>query len=246
MVERVASVRLLTWLLATTALVTALVEALNWWLAEDAGYGLFIRTGWALLRSLGFLILIRQVRRGRAGAAPFALILSVTTVFALGRLIVPREGYPHPAGVAGFAAVVALCTAVSFLLYRSPITGQRKPAQGWLLAARVAAFSFSPLMLVACLVAFGRVFEGRWEALPAVVLWFVAGITTSYVVLFATFFLMRGKGWARPLLIAMTLLVLLIQLPLCWWLLGADGLIRDGGPVVVAALLVVRGLRRSG
>ena len=73
-----------------------------------------------MLRSLGFLLLIGNVRRGRTVARPFGLILAVTTVFAVGRLIVPRQGVPPLPGLLGFALLTALCVAVVWLLYRSP------------------------------------------------------------------------------------------------------------------------------
>ena len=37
----------------------------------------------------------------------------------------------------------------------------------------------------------------------------------------------------------------IVSLPLSWWLLGVDGLVRDGGPLVVAALLALYALRRA-
>jgi hypothetical protein len=259
--------RALSRLLAATALATVVVEILNWVYAPEGGFGLAVRTGWALLRSIGFLVLIWHVRAGRAGARPFGLILAITTVFAVGRLVVPRHGAPALPGVVGFAALVALCAAVVVLLYRSPgvaahlsrqpsrvvITrdglrrepSRRPPVSGWLLTARVAAFTYSPLMLVPSLVAIGRIFDGRIEAVPAVVVWFVAGIAASYVVLFLMLFLLRGHRWARWLLVTTTVAVLLIDLPLCWWLLGLDGLIRDGGPLVAAAALALYGLWRT-
>jgi hypothetical protein len=261
-------VRALTGLLAATAAATVVVEVLNWAYAPEGGYGLAVRTSWALLRSIGFLLLIWHVRAGRAGARPFGLILAVTTVFAVGRLVVPRSGAPAPAGVIGFAALVVLCAAVVGLLYRSAevsaylsrpqtrlmvgrngITRQpvrpRPAVSGWLLTARVSAFTYSPLMLVPAFVAIGTIFDGRLAAVPAVVVWLAAGIAVSYAVLFASFFLLRGRRWARGMLIVVTVLVLLVDLPLCLWLLGLDGLIRDGGPLVVAAGLAMYGLWRS-
>ena len=71
------------------------------------------------------------------------------------------------------------------------------------------------------------------------------GIAASYAVLFCTAFLMRGKDWARGLLVVVTVAVLAVDLPLCWWLLGVDGLIRDGGPLLAAAGLALYGLRRA-
>jgi hypothetical protein len=265
-----ASVRVLSWLLAVTAVATAAVEWLNWWYAPEGGYSLAVRTGWALLRSLGFLILIWHVRRGRAGAPPFGLILAVTTIFSVARLVVPKQGMPALPGVLGFTFVTLLCLVVVTLLYRlqalqehlsrhptrpvltreglvwRPVPPRQPAVPGWLLTARVAAFTYSPLMLVACVIALGAVFDGELAAVPVLVVWFVAGFVTSYAVLFTTFFLMRGRPWARVLLVLLTLAVLALDLPLCWVLLGTDGLIRDGGPLAVAAALTLYGLWRAG
>lgn len=266
---RPAAVRVLTALLAVTALATAAVEWLNWYYAEDGGYALFVRTGWALLRSLLFLVLIFHLWRGRQGAAPFGLILAVTTVFSVARLVVPKQGYPALPGIAGFAVVLLLCLGVVLLLYRSasvrayldrPRTRwwigrdgiQRRPVEarphvpGWVLTTRVAVFSYSALMLVACVVSVGLVFDGRPAVLPVIVAWFVFALVVSYVALFLSIFLVKGKRWARVLLVALTLVVLVVHLALCALLLGADGLVRDGGPLLVAALLALWGLWRAG
>ncbi|MFG1897412.1 hypothetical protein ACGFIP_25710 [Micromonospora zamorensis] len=268
-VRRPSAVRVLTILLATTAAATVVVELLNWWYAPEQGFGLAVRTGWAMLRSFGFLLLIGHVRKGRTVARPFGLILAVTTIFAVGRLIVPRQGVPPLPGLLGFAILTALCAAVVWLLYRSTAlaghlvrhrprlvidragiswreTPPRRPqASAWLLTSRVAAFTYSPLMLVPALVAGGSILDGRLTAVPAVLLWFGAGIAASYAVLFCTAFLMRGKDWARGLLVVVTVAVLAVDLPLCWWLLGVDGLVRDGGPLLAAAGLALYGLRRA-
>jgi hypothetical protein len=260
-------VRVLNWLLAATAAATVAVEILNWAYAPEGGYGLAVRTSWALLRSIGFLLLIWHLRAGRSGARAFGLILAVTTVFAVGRLVVPRSGAPALPGVIGFGLLVALCVAVVVLLHRPGVgdylsrpqtrlvlsrgglTRQpvrpRQPVSSWLLTARVAAFAYGPLMLVSALVAVGTIFDGRVGAVPAVLLWIAAGFVTTYAVLFATIFLIRGARWARGFLMVITVLVLLVDLPLCWWLLGVDGLIRDGGPLVVAAGLAAYALRRA-
>lgn len=100
-------------------------------------------------------------------------------------------------------------------------------------------------MLVPALVAGGAILDDRLSAVPAVLFWFGAGIAASYAVLFCTAFLMRGKDWARGLLVVVTLAVLAVDLPLCWWLLGVDGLIRDGAPLLAAAALALYGLRRA-
>ncbi|RKN43439.1 hypothetical protein [Micromonospora endolithica] len=268
-VRRPSAVRALTALLATTAAATVVVELLNWVYAPEQGFALAVRTGWALLRSLGFLLLIGHVRRGRTLARPFGLILAVTTVFAVARLIVPRQGVPPLPGLLGFAVLTALCVAVVWLLYRSSAlaahlvrhrprlvidargiswreTPPRRPeANAWLLTARVAAFTYSPLMLVPALVATGEVRGDRLAALPAVLFWFGAGIAASYAVLLCTAFLLRGRRWAARGLVVVTLLVLAVDLPLCWWLLGLDGLVRDGAPLVTAAALTFYALRRA-
>ncbi|MFC4148360.1 hypothetical protein ACFO0M_19075 [Micromonospora mangrovi] len=268
-VRRPSAVRALTTLLAVTAAATVVVELLNYWYAPEQEFGLAVRTGWAMLRSLGFLVLIGHVNRGRTVAKPFGLILAVTTVFAVGRLVVPREGVPALPGLLGFGLLTALCVAVVTLLYRSEAVGghlvrhrkslvveggtiswrevapKRPPVTGWLLTSRVAAFTYSPLMLVPALIAGGSILDGQLSAVPAVLFWFVAGIAVSYLVLFCTAFLMRGRPWARRLLVMITLGVLAVDLPLCWWLLGLDGLIRDGGPLLTAALLALYALHRA-
>lgn len=268
-VRRPSAVRALTTLLAVTAAATVVVELLNYWYAPEQEFGLAVRTGWAMLRSLGFLLLIGHVNKGRVGARPFGLILAVTTIFAVGRLIVPRQGVPALPGLVGFAVLTALCVAVVVLLYRSDairahlvrhrkglvveggtiawreVAPKRPQANGWLLTARVAAFTYSPLMLLPALVATGAVLDGRLSAVPAVILWFGAGIAVSYAVLFCTAFLLRDKAWARKALVTVTLGVLAIDLPLCWWLLGVDGLIRDGAPLVTAAALTLWSLNRA-
>ncbi|TBL35110.1 MULTISPECIES: hypothetical protein [unclassified Micromonospora] len=268
-VRRPSAVRALTALLAVTAAATVVVEVLNWWYAPEQGFGLAVRTGWAMLRSFGFLLLIGHVRRGRAVARPLGLILAITTVFAVGRLIVPRQGVPSLPGLLGFALLTALCATVVWLLYRSPAiaghlvrhrsrlvidrsgiswreTPPRRPeTNAWLLTSRVAAFTYSPLMLVPALVATAGIVDGRLIAVPAVLFWLGAGIATSYLVLFCTAFLLRGKRWAGTLLVVVSVAVLAVDLPLCWWLLGVDGLVRDGAPLVAAAVLAVYGVRRA-
>jgi hypothetical protein len=203
------------------------------------------------------LILIWHVRRARAAAKPLGLILAVTTLFAVGRLVVPREGLPALPGLAGFGVLTVLCVAVVVLLYRHPAlvrhpnrlvftraglawqeAAPRRRLSGWLITARVSAFTYSPLMLVPAVIAVGELGD-RPEWLLAVLFWLAAGIGASYVVLLTTFFLLRGKPWARRLLLWETAFVLLIHLPLCYLLLGVDGLIRDGSPLVAAAALTV-------
>jgi hypothetical protein len=257
------TVRILVALLYGTAAATVAVEILNWVYAPEQGFALAVRTGWALLRSLGFLVLVWHVRHGRAGAKPFGLILAVTTVFAVGRLVVPRAGVPPLPGIVGFAVLTALCAAVVWLLYRAPTlqghlvrhpgrlvidkrgiewqeTRPRRPqAMGWLLTTRVAVYTYTPLMLVPALASVGAT---GVRAAPLLVLWFVLAFVFGNVVLFATIFLMRGQAWPRPVLVIITAGVLKISLPLCWFFLGVDGLIRDGAPLVVAAGIALAGL----
>jgi hypothetical protein len=227
---------------------------------------LAVRTGWALLRSLGFLILVWHVRRGRAGAKPFGLILAITTIFAVGRLIVPRAGVPPLPGLVGFAVLTALCLAVVWLLYRAPTlqehlvrhpgrlvvdkrgvgweeTPPRRPqTAAWLMTTRIAVFTYAPLMLVPALASIG---EARAATAPLLVLWFVVAILLGNVLLFATIFLMRGKAWPRAVLVLITFGVLAVSLPLCWLFLGLDGLVRDGAPLVAAATVALVGLART-
>lgn len=268
-VRRPSAVRALTVLLYATAVATVAVDLLNWWYAPEQGFGLAVRTGWALLRAFGFVLLVGHVRSGRTLARPLGLILVVTTVFAVGRLVVPRQGVPPLPGIAGFVVLGVLCVAVLWLLYRSPAVAghltrhrgrlvidrqgiswretppRRPPVVGWLLTARVAAFTYAPLMLVPCLVAGGTILDGRLSAVPAVLFWFGFALATSYAVLFCTFFLLRGRRWAGGLLVLVTLVVLAVDLPLCWWLLGVDGLVRDGAPLATAAGLALYGLWRG-
>jgi hypothetical protein len=265
---RPGPVRVLTWLLVATAAATVVVEVLNFWYAPEHGWGLGVRTAWALARTLGWLILIWHVRRARALARPLGLILAITTIFAVGRLVVPPTGRPPLPGLIGFAVLTALCVTVVVLLYRHPgvqahltrhpnrivltkdgIAWQeaapRRPAiGGWLLTARVASFTLSPLMLVPAAVSVGEL-SSRPQWILAVIFWFAAGIAVAYAVALNTYFLLRGKAWARSLLIWLTLTALTVDLPLCGILLGTDGLVRDGAPVVAAAILTFFSLWRA-
>ncbi len=258
----------LTTLLVATAAATVVVEVLNYWYAPEHGFGLAVRTGWALLRTLGWLLLIRQVRRSRAVARPLGLILAVTTVFAVGRLVVPRSGLPPLPGVLGFAVLLILCVTVVALLYRHPVVRdhlvrhpnrlvltrqglriqeaapRRAPVTGWLLTARIASFTYSPLILVPCLISFAEV-PARPQWLLAVMFWLVLGIGVSYAVLLGTYFLLRGRPGARRFLGWLTVFVLAWDLPLCYFLLGVDGLIRDGAPLLAAAVLTWYALHRA-
>ena len=257
-------VRVLTALLVATAAATVVVEVLNFWYAPEHGVGFAVRTAWAFARTLGWLILIGQVRRARATAQPLSLILTMTTLFAVGRLIVPPSGRPPLPGLIGFAVLTLLCLTVVTLLYRHPaidahLTHQPRrpvltreglsfreapPSDPWVLTARLASFSYSPLMLVPALAAAGTL-RHRLEWTLAVIFWILAGIAVSYVALLSAILIRRGSHRARTTLIWVTLLVLAFDLPLCHLLLGRDGLIRDGAPLVVAAALTLYALRRT-
>jgi hypothetical protein len=266
---RPRAVRAATALLIATAAATVGVELLTFWYGPEHGYGLAIRTGWAVLRTLGWLVLIWQVRRARATAKPLSVILAITTVFAVGRLVVPASGLPALPAVLGFATLVALCVAVVVTLYRHPAVRdhlvrypkrivltrdglsmtdappKRGTLTGWAMTARVVAFTYSPLILVPCLISFGELRE-RPQWLLAVLFWLAVGIGISYAVLLATIFLRNGKPGARRALGWITLFALVVDLPLCYVLLGVDGLVRDGAPLVAAALLATYSLWRAG
>jgi hypothetical protein len=109
----------------------------------------------------------------------------------------------------------------------------------------VASLSYGPLMLVAAAVAVGQVFTGRIATLPLVVMWFVAGFVVTYATLLLGFFLVQGKRWATKTLVVMSVVVTVMDLLLCWLLLGTDGLLRDGGPLLFAALLTLLALARA-
>jgi hypothetical protein len=257
-------VRVLTALLIATAAATVVVEVLNFRYAPDHGVGFGVRTAWALARTLGWLVLISQVRRARATAKPLSLILTMTTLFAVGRLIVPSSGRPPLPGLIGFGVLTVLCLTVVILLYRHPavdahLTHQPRrpvltreglsfreapPGDPWVLTARLASFSYSPLMLVPALIAAGTL-RHRLEWTLAVVFWILAGIAVSYVALLSAIFIRRGSHRARMTLTWVTLMVLAFDLPLCRILLGLDGLIRDGAPLVVAAALTLYALWRT-
>ncbi|WP_432828134.1 hypothetical protein [Dactylosporangium sp. CA-092794] len=245
-------------LLLVTALATVAVDVVNLHYAAEAGLGLAVRTVWAVLRAIGFLFLMREVRFGRLTARPLGLILAVTTVFASARLVQPKEGALLPRGpvVVGLLVVAALCSAVVWQLFRSPgieahLT-RRKPRRvvpPWVLTARVAALSYSALMFVPCLVALGSLFDAprlRPElSVPLVISWFALSLAVGLAAGIISFVALFGHSWARLVLVAISLLVLLVQPALCYLLLGYDGLLRDGIPMVLAALLCLYGLARS-
>jgi hypothetical protein len=250
--------RRLRWLILVTAAATVLVDIANLAYSPDAGFGLAVRTVWALLRALGFLVLMRAVRFGRLGARPFGLILAATTVFAVARLTQPREHGFLPAWqiLAGLVVLTVLCGLIVWMLYRSPAIDAhltRRPSRRrvppWVLTARVAALSYAPLLLVPCLVAVGTLFDtprlNRALAAPLVVAWLAAAVVVGTLTSLVSYGVLFGKRWARVLLAALSVLVLLALPALCWLLLGWDGLVRDAAPLVFSSLLCLYALRRS-
>jgi hypothetical protein len=246
-------------LILITAVAVVLVEAINLQTVDEPGFSLFVRSSWALLRVLGFLLLMRAVRYGRAAARPFGLILAITTVFAVARLASPREGGILPASTVliGFAVLAVLCAAVVWQLFRSPAVGEhlaarpvRRHVPVWVLTARVAVLAYGALLLVPFLVALGTAFGGdRRQSLPATVLllgvWFGLFLAVGFVIPFGSFFVVVGKGWARWLIGTLSVVVLVAQPLLCFALLGYDGLLRDGVPMILTAMLGLYALHRS-
>jgi len=245
-------------LIMLTAVTVVVVEAVNLQFATEATFALITRTAWALLRVIGFLVLLRAVRFGRASARPFGLILAVTTVFAVARLASPRSGDllpPWPV-IISFIVLAVLCGALVWLLYRSPDIDAhlsarpiRRHVPGWVLTARVAALTYGALLLVPFVVAVGAtVSEPRLPvpvAVPLLGTWLLLILVIGYLAPLGTFFLLRGKGWARWLTGGAGTVVLVVGPLLCWLLLGPDGLIRDGAPLAVTAVLGLWALYRS-
>jgi hypothetical protein len=252
------AVRRLRTLVLLTAAATVLVDLVNLEYAPEAGFDLAVRTVWALLRALGFLFLMRTIRYGRLISRPFGLILAATTVFAVGRLVVPRDGGlvpPRPVLI-GFGVLFVLCATVMWLLFRSPaiaahltrVSRFRQPPV-WVLTARVAGLSLSALLLVPCLVAFGTLSDKPKAALPvavpATIGWLLASLALGLVVPWIMIFVILGKRWARVIMALIALVVLATGPVLCWWLLGIDGLLRDGVPLVIAGVATLYGLWAS-
>jgi hypothetical protein len=252
------AVRRLRMLVALTAVATVVVDLVNLEYAHDAGFALGVRTVWALLRALGFLFLMRTIRYGRLISRPFGLILAATTVFAVGRLVVPRAGslMPDWPVLVGFAVLAVLCGAVIWQLFRSPEIDAHLQRRSrfrqippWVLTARVAGLSLSALLLVPCLVAIGTLFDEprvpRAVGIPVVLGWLVGALFLGFVVPWIMIFVILGKRWARGVLALVGFAVLAVGPLLCWWLLGLDGLLRDGVPLIIAAVVCLYGLRAS-
>jgi hypothetical protein len=252
------AVRRLRMLVLVTAAATIAVDLVNLEYAREAGVALTVRTIWALLRALGFLFLMRTIRYGRVISRPFGLLLAATTVFAVGRLVVPRRGglLPDWPVLAGFGVLAVLCAAVIWMLFRSPAIAEhltrrspRRPIPVWVLTARVAGLSYSALLLVPCLVAAGTLLdEPRVPppvAVPVVLGWFVLALFLGFVVPWVMIFVLLGHRWARAVLAVVSVGVLTAGPVLCYWLLGIDGLLRDGVPLMIAAVVCLYGLVAS-
>lgn len=246
-------------LIGLTASTVVVVEAINVLAADEPGFSLFVRSGWALLRVIAFLVLLRAVRWGRQAARPFGLILAITTVFAVARLAEPRQGslVPPVEVVVGFVVLALLCGAMVALLYKSAAIDEhlstrpmRRHIPGWVLTARMALLSYAALTLVPLLVACGTVFsDDRRLSMAATLALLGGGFALFFVLLmvapFSSFLVVVGKAWARVLAGSLGVVVLAFQPLLCYLLLGPDGLLRDGVPLVVTAVLGLVALHRS-
>jgi hypothetical protein len=245
-------------LILVTAGATVLVDLINLEYAAEAGFGLVVRTVWALLRAIGFLFLMREVRFGRGAARPLGLILAATTVFASARLVQPRQRsyLPEWPVIGGVVLLTVLCGLIVWRLFRSGEVADhlshrpaRRSLSGWVVTARVAALTYGPLLLVPGLVALGTLFDEprlpMRSAVPLVLVWLTGAFVLTLVTSLVSFLTLFGKRWARCLLAAIGVLVLVLQPALCWLLLGLDGLIRDGLPMLVAAGLGLYALYRS-
>jgi hypothetical protein len=253
----VASRRLRT-LIVITALTVIVVESLNILSVDEPGFSLFIRSMWAALRVIGFLFLMRAVRFGRAAAKPFGLILAVTTVFAVARLAEPREGtlVPPFAVVIGFVVLLVECTAIVVMLYKSSAVHEhlsarpvRRHIPGWVLTARVAVLAYAALVLIPFLVAVGTLFgDSRLPltvAVPIMGGWLFLFLVLTFIVPLSSFFVVLGKGWARWVIGSVSIIVMVAQPLFCYALLGLDGLLRDGVPLIITALIGLVALHRS-
>ena len=245
-------------LIALTAAVVVVVEAANLLTTDEPGTALYVRTMWALLRVIGFLFLMRAVRWGRAAARPFGLILAVTTVFAVARLASPRSGslLPPVLVIVGFAVLAVLCGLIVWMLYRSPAIQDhlatrpvRRHIPGWVLTARVAVLAYGVLLLVPFLVAVGTAFSEPRQPVPVtialLVIWFALFLVVAFVIPLASFLVVMGKRWARWVVAVVSVALLVAQPFLCFALLGLDGLVRDGVPMMIIILVGLYALHRS-
>jgi hypothetical protein len=251
-----AASRALRALILATAIATVLVDLANLHYAAEAGWALGVRTVWALARAIGFLFLMRAVRFGRMSAKPFGLILAATTVFAVFRLAQPKSGrlLPPIPVLIGMVVLTALCAAIVWLLYRSDAVHEhlsarqaRRHLDPWALTARVAALAFSALLIVPFLVAISAVYHHRAGVLgpPLLTVWGALCLVVTFVVPLSSLFVLYAKGWARWIIGLLSAFLMVVQPVLCYLVLGIDGLIRDGVPMVVATAVALHALYRS-
>ena len=243
-------------LIFVTAVATVVVDLGNLHYADSGGWSLAVRTVWALARAVGFLFLARAVRYGRMSAKPFGLILAATTVFAVFRLAEPKSGHLLPPGpvIAGVLALILLCGAIVALLYRSDAVHEhlsarqaRRHLDPWALTARVAALAYTALLVVPFLVAIGAVLHDRAGPLgPALItVWAGLCVVTAAVVPVSSLLVLYANRLARFFLGLFSVFLMIAQPVLCVLLLGRDGLVRDGAPMVLATLVALHALWRS-
>ena len=77
------------------------------------------------------------------------------------------------------------------------------------------------------------------------VLWTMLFVLVGLVLPLGSFFVLLGKTWARWLLGLVSVVVLVLQPPLCYAVLGPDGLLRDGVPLILTTVVALLALFRS-
>jgi hypothetical protein len=157
----------------------------------------------------------------------------------------------------GFGVLAVLCGTLVTLLYRSPAVAQhlehrpvRRHVPAFVLTVRVAALSYAALVAVPLLVGVGTLGgdQRRYPLTSTVLLLAVWAALLAVLVLVmgpASAFLVFGKSWARWVVGILTVVVLVLQPLLCYLVLGVDGLLRDGAPLVVTAVAGLVALHRS-
>jgi hypothetical protein len=158
--------------------------------------------------------------------------------------------------VVSFFVLAGLCALMVWLLYRSDAVHQhlsgrpvRRHIPPWVLTVRVAAVTYAALLSVPFIVAVGSAFTDPRLPLAATVLllavWFVLTAVCGYIAAVSSYFVLRGHRWARWLVGVVSVIVLVAQPLLCYTLLGLDGLVRDGAPLIATATLGLVALARS-
>src|SRR5690606_8174986 len=108
--------------------------------------------------------------------------------------------------------------------------------------------SLPPLVLVPLLVGVGLVVSEPGQAprlVPLLGLWAGLFAVLTVLVPVSSFFVLLGQAWARWLAGAISVTVLVVQPLLCLAVLGLDGLLRDGVPLAVTAMVALVALHRS-